>query len=217
MVSQLLYNDLYLKIDMKDSWVLIQTTLDNYEGWIPANQHHPITEEKYNECKAASLYATTDPITNFENKFLSLGSLFYEFHAGLTKIPESFDPEKMITYGKKLIGAPYLWGGKSVFGIDCSGFVQTCARAAGLFLPRDASQQMQCGSLVYFLPETKAGDFAFFGKEDGSVTHVGIIIGNEQILHASGCVRIDYLDQTGIYNQETETHTHQLLAIKRLL
>ena len=101
-------------------------------------------------------------------------------------------------------------------GIDCSGLVQICARMSGLLIPRDSSQQVKEGELVYFLQETQLGDLAFFGDEDGVITHVGIIMGNEQIIHSSGQVRIDYLDQTGIFNKERNEHTHRLQAIKRL-
>ena len=107
-------------------------------------------------------------------------------------------------------------GGRTAFGIDCSGLTQVCARLSGLLLPRDANQQIAYGELVYFLQETQPGDLAFFGEEDGHITHVGIVMGNEQIIHASGQVRIDYLDQTGIFNKEKNEHTHLLQAVKRM-
>ena len=122
----------------------------------------------------------------------------------------------LLQQAQMLVNVPYLWGGCTAFGIDCSGLVQICARLSGLLLPRDASQQVACGDLVYFLQETCAGDLAFFGDEDGRITHVGILMGDEQIIHASGQVRIDYLDQTGIFNKELNVHTHRLQAIKRM-
>ena len=216
MVSQLLYNETYTVLDKTQEWLLIQTHFDQYEGWIQAKQFCEIGEDEYKALKNRKLYLTNKPIVEYEGKFLSLGTPLYEPHADAIETPSEFQPELMVDYAKMLLNAPYLWGGRTVMGIDCSGLVQVCARLAGLALPRDASQQIEHGELVYFLQETQPGDLAFFGNEEGHITHVGIIMGNEQIIHASGQVRIDFLDQTGIFNKEKNEHTHLLQAIKRL-
>ena len=216
MVSQLLYNELYTVLDKTSEWVLIQTDFDHYEGWIQAKQFCKITEEDYKALKAKKYYLTDKPLVECNGRFLSIGTPLYEPHPDAVEMPSEFRPELMVDYAKKLLDAPYLWGGRTVFGIDCSGLVQVCARLSGLVLPRDASQQMECGEFVYFLQETQPGDLAFFGNEDGRITHVGIVMGNEQIIHASGQVHIDFLDQTGIFNKELDTHTHFLQAIKRM-
>ena len=216
MVSQLLYNELYTKLDEVNGWTLIRTELDQYEGWIWAKQHHALSNEEFERLKASKCYLTNKPIVALDGKLLSIGTPLYDPHADAMEMPTAFNLDLMIENAKKLLDVPYLWGGRTVMGIDCSGFVQICARNAGLLLPRDASQQAQCGEVVYFLQETQPGDLAFFGDEDGHITHVGIIIGDEQIIHASGKVRIDYLDQTGIFNKELNAHTHHLQAIKRL-
>lgn len=216
MVSQLLYNETYMVLDKTSEWVLIQTDLNPYEGWIQAKQFVEISEEEYKDLKSKKLYLTDKPIVEYNGQFLSMGTPLYESHPDAVELPPEFHPELMVNYAKKLLGAPYLWGGRCMMGIDCSGLVQVCARLAGIILPRDASQQVKEGNLVYFLQETQPGDLAFFGEEDGHITHVGIVMGNEQIIHASGQVRIDYLDQTGIFNKELDAHTHFLQAIKRL-
>ena len=216
MVSQLLYNETYMVLDKTSEWVLIQTDLNPYEGWIQAKQFVEISEEEYKNLKSKKLYLTYKPIVEYNGQFLSMGTPLYEPHPDAVELPHEFHPELMVDYAKKLLGAPYLWGGRCMMGIDCSGLVQVCARLAGIILPRDASQQVKEGNLVYFLQETQPGDLAFFGEEDGHITHVGIVMGNEQIIHASGQVRIDYLDQTGIFNKELDAHTHFLQAIKRL-
>ena len=217
MVSQLLYNELYTKLDEKSEWILIRTELDQYEGWIPAKQHHPINENEFLQLKDSKLLIVNQPVANYKGRIVSFGTPLFEPAECAAEMPQAFQPQAMIDNARKLLGAPYLWGGRTVMGIDCSGFVQLCARSAGLLLPRDASQQIQCGEVVYFLQETQPGDLAFFGNENGTITHVGIIIGNEQIIHASGEVRIDYLDQTGIFNKETGIHTHQLVGVKRMI
>ena len=217
MVSQLLYNELYTKLDEKPEWVLIRTELDQYEGWISVKQHHSISENGFEQLKAKKLFIVNQSVGNYNDKIISFGTPLFEPAGFAAEMPQAFLPQTMIDNARKLLGAPYLWGGRTVMGIDCSGFVQLCARSAGLLLPRDASQQINCGELVYFLQETQPGDLAFFGNENGVITHVGIIIGNEQIIHASGEVRIDYLDQTGIFNKERNMHTHQLVGIKRIM
>lgn len=216
MVSQLLFNEVYEVLEVKPEWIHVKTDLDQYEGWIQSKQHHALSEEDYNLLRNKRKYYTNKPIVEYKGRFLSLGTPLFEPYPDALEPPMVFQPSLMLEYGMKLLNAPYLWGGRTVFGIDCSGFVQLCARAAGKQLPRDASEQVKEGELVYFLPEILPGDLAFFGKEDGHIVHVGMMLDTERILHASGRVRIDYLDQSGIFNKERNGHTHRLQVIKRL-
>lgn len=216
MVSQLLYNELYEVLDEKPGWYLIKSMEDQYEGWVQGIQHHAVSEQDFLDFKGKKRYIVDQPMLEYQGRFLSMGTVLFEPVPGSMTIPESFSPALMLEFGQKFLDAPYLWGGRNIFGIDCSGFVQLCARAAGKALPRDASQQVNEGELVYFLPEIQPGDLAFFGNEDGHIVHVGMMLDNEHILHASGQVRIDYLDQTGIFNKERNEHTHRLQVIKRI-
>ena len=216
MVSQLLYNELYKVLDEKPGWYLIQTEDDHYEGWIQGIQHHAIGDEEFQTLSQKKRFVVDQPVLEHQGRQLSIGTMLYEPVAGTMTIPEGFSPTLMLDFAQKMLNAPYLWGGRSILGIDCSGFVQLCARAAGKTLPRDASQQVQEGELVYFLPEIQPGDLAFFGNEEGKIIHVGMMLDTERIIHASGQVRIDYLDQSGIFNKERNEHTHRLQVIKRI-
>jgi cell wall-associated NlpC family hydrolase len=115
------------------------------------------------------------------------------------------------------LNAPYLWGGRSPFGIDCSGLVQMVFRINGFRMKRDASMQAGQGSQVSFADSAEPGDIAFFENEEGIISHTGIVLHGKKIIHASGRVRIDDLDHEGIFNQELKKYTHKLRLIKTLL
>ena len=123
----------------------------------------------------------------------------------------------LITTAYQYLNAPYLWGGKTPFGIDCSGFTQMVYKLNGYHLLRDASQQAGQGDALSFIEESEPGDLAFFDNDEGKIIHVGIMMENNYIIHASGKVRIDRLDHLGIYNAEQNRHTHRLRVIKKII
>jgi gamma-D-glutamyl-L-lysine dipeptidyl-peptidase len=125
--------------------------------------------------------------------------------------------ELVETYMHPFLGAPYLWGGRTPWGVDCSGFTQMIFMFMGIYLPRDAAQQAEEGDPVQPLELAEPGDLAFFDNDEGRIIHVGIILGDRRIVHASGRVRIDTLDQEGIFNAEEKRYSHHLRLVKRVL
>jgi gamma-D-glutamyl-L-lysine dipeptidyl-peptidase len=125
-------------------------------------------------------------------------------------------------YLHPFMGAPYLWGGRTPSGVDCSGLIQMLYILMGIYLPRDASQQVLEGDAVELLDLCEPGDLAFFENEEGRIVHVGLILtrnddGDLRIAHASGRVRIDRLDHQGIFDQEAGSYSHKLRTIRRVL
>ena len=123
----------------------------------------------------------------------------------------------MLEFAMRFLRAPYLWGGRTPVGIDCSGFTQLIYKSIGIQIPRDASQQVELGQPLDFASEGQIGDLAFFQNEEGRIVHVGMVCAPGKIIHASGQVRIDKLDDTGIFNCDTGKYSHQLRIIKRIL
>lgn len=216
LVSELLFNDIYEVIEEDFEWIKIRCLYDSYEGWVRALQHHEISDQEYNEYLIRDKYIINVPISYYNDKLISFGSKVFEKTSSSIPMRKQYDSKIMVESAIKLLETPYRWGGKSVMGIDCSAYVQLCAKVAGYKLPRDASQQVKLGKTITSLKEAQSGDLAFFENENGRITHVGILLSGDKIIHASGKVRIDSIDKKGIYNKELENHTHKLSIIKRL-
>ncbi len=235
-VSQLLFGEHYYVIesDKEQKWLLIRNYFDQYEGWIDVKQHTSISKEYFDHILNADFKITTDLTSGLLYKkspiLILMGSVIPVTNTELFKIEEQLafngeakaqgqrrDIEFLKTIAKRYLNSPYQWGGKSPFGIDCSGFVQMVFKITGYKLPRDAWQQAESGELVSDFTLAKAGDLAFFKNDQGKLTHVGILLEMGRIIHASGKVRIDYFDQTGILHTESNQYTHKLSHIQRVL
>jgi hypothetical protein len=210
LVTELLFNDLYEVIDNQGDWLYIRMEYDGYEGWIRSLQHFEIQADAYKALASVDSYVVNKPVELYDSKLLTFGTSIYAMDKCC------IEANSFINNALSLLDTPYRWGGRTVFGIDCSAFVQLCAKTIGIKLPRDASQQVECGEDVYFLTEAQPGDLAFFENAEHHIIHVGIILDGDKIIHASGKVRIDSLDQTGIFNKELGKHTHFLSTIKRI-
>jgi hypothetical protein len=227
MVSQVLYGDLFKIIEMRKSWCKIRLAFDKYEGWIDTKQYFEISKEVYDDLRAESPKLSTDLIEFIQDKTQQLYSIPLGSQLnGLPVLEHTFDgmfsdkknnKDQLIATAFNYLNAPYLWGGKTPFGIDCSGFTQMVYKLNGYKLLRDASQQATQGEALSFIEESEPGDLAFFDNNEGNIVHVGIIMQDNYIIHAHGKVRIDRLDHSGIYNVDKNTHTHKLRVIKKVI
>lgn len=237
MVTQLLYGELVAIEQQKEGWYAIRNVYDNYEGWVDAKQVQPINEaefhrlNKFDPCFVNDLVEVVQDIETLEAIPVVMGSMIrnlennefvvdgkrYEYTGQVRCAGDEVSVREIIEHAMMFLNAPYLWGGKSSFGIDCSGFVQLVFMLSGIYLLRDASQQAGLGEHVSFLDEARPGDLLFFDNPEGEIVHVGIFLQDGEIIHASGKVRIDNIDHQGIYNEGLKRHTHKLRLIRRIL
>ncbi|WP_413998742.1 NlpC/P60 family protein [Flavobacterium sp. W1B] len=231
-VSQVLFGEHFEILEQLKQWSRIKLQYDGYEGWVDSKQYQLISESNYNQLTNEIIVLNSDLIeyiTAPSNLLLPIplgSSLSFlknkeintsGFHFEGTTVEGIKDKKELINTAFSYLNSPYLWGGKTPFGIDCSGFTQMVYKLNGYKLLRDASQQAIQGEALSFIEESEPGDLAFFDNEEGNITHVGIIMENNYIIHASGKVRIDRLDHLGIYNAETNKHTHKLRVIKKII
>ena len=236
MRSQLLFGELFEIMDRKGrQWVKIRCLWDNHVGWVSMHQVTFITPKEYEQYQQHFAYnlEIMQPIRG-DDHFLpiTLGARLpnfdgIRFHIGLHHFTYSgqaifpgdvqANSEFIIKMAKRFLHTPFLWGGRSPFGIDSDGFVQLIFKLIEQKLPREAAEQIYLGESVHFVEQTQAGDIAFFHDRNQKINHCGIILPDQKIIHAYGKVRIDSLDHYGIFNDEYHRYTHHLRLIKRLL
>ncbi|MDN3492996.1 C40 family peptidase [Winogradskyella bathintestinalis] len=227
MVTQALYGDFFKVLEQRKKWSRIRFAFDKYEGWIDNKQYLEIEELEYNKLKTSDINLSKDLIEFVSDSVNNLYPIPVGSDLnGMALLNHKFDgaaltskstKEHIINSSFLFLNAPYLWGGKTPFGIDCSGFTQMVYKLNGYKLYRDASEQALQGEALSFIEESEPGDLAFFDNAEGNITHVGIIMKDNYVIHAHGKVRIDRLDHSGIYNIEKNIHTHKLRVIKKII
>ncbi|MGB5943084.1 MAG: C40 family peptidase [Leeuwenhoekiella sp.] len=227
MVNQVLYGETFKVLEQRKKWSRIRLDHDNYEGWLDNKQYLEISEEAHQSSVSTENQLAKDllqlvtledgqvmpiPLGSVVSSAVSLEHIYEGvFFSGKR------DKENLVETALLYIKSPYLWGGRTPFGLDCSGFTQMVYKLNGHKLFRDASQQAAQGEPLSFIEESEPGDLAFFDNNEGAIIHVGIMMADHYIIHCHGEVRIDRIDHTGIYNATKREHSHQLRVIKRVV
>ncbi|ANF51115.1 hydrolase Nlp/P60 [Chryseobacterium glaciei] len=215
-VTEILFGESADILEVNKNWTKIKMHYDGYEGWMDTKQIKPVTDEELANRKVTVVTEDfSSVLTNDGRTLLSMGSEV-EFQTVASRRSHDLRESVALT-AKEFLNVPYLWGGKSFFAVDCSGFTQLVYKVHNIKLPRDTYQQAEVGDALTFVEESQLGDLAFFENPEGKIIHVGIMLDNQKIIHASGKVRIDTLDSTGIFNKELNKHTHKLRVIKSIL
>ncbi|TXD53605.1 MULTISPECIES: C40 family peptidase [unclassified Polaribacter] len=234
MISQVLFGENFTILEKQKYWSKIKISFDACEGYIDNKQFEEISEDLFTKLATQKkVYAgeVIDFITNSTNDLLTIplgsrlpfftndtfqlnGKTFsYQGNVLSGKLPKKELIQKAFTF----LNTPFLWGGKTPFGIDCSGFTQIVYQLCGYKLCRNTNEQAKQGDVLSFIEESEPGDLAFFDNEEGEIIHVGIILQDYHIIHAHGKVRIDTLDHSGIFNHDLQKHTHRLRVIKKMI
>jgi hypothetical protein len=234
LVTELFFGECYTLMAALGNWLQVRNAADDYEGWIDYKQHYPVSGTYFQEWKSRSHPHAIDVVQTVSNSHtripvligstlpffdglnIRLGEEMFVYNGRATNTSLPFKTAFLAKIAQSYLKAPYVWGGRSVFGIDCSGFTQQVFAICGYQLPRDAWQQVSHGQEVHFASQAQAGDLAFFDNAEGRIIHVGLVLENSQIIHAHGEVRIDPLDHHGIFNTTRKRYSHNLRIIKRI-
>ena len=234
--SQLLFGELFTIVSRKSKkWIKIECALDKCSGWINPQQVHLLNTRQYlvfQQNVGISIELAASLTADSKSFPILIGSSLPGFDGMSFKMPDGKyifngqaimtddrkpSPELLVKIAKKYLNTPYQSGGRSPFGIDASGLTQMIFKIMGIPLPRHAAQQSELGEIIDFVLLSKEGDLAFFIDKENKINHVGIMYGENEIIHVDGHVRIDRLDHEGIYNVNTKKYTHRLKFVKRIL
>lgn len=237
--TQMLFGETCQILEQQPRWTRVRLDGDGQEGWVDAKMLTPMTDAEYQtHTEALKTFAAvafpmafavsennsqTIPLTagtrlpNYQNgRFEVLGVGFRIDPNMVITEPLPLNQDSLLKTVRFFLNVPYLWGGKNALGMDCSGFTQVIMSLFGKQLLRNASEQVTQGEPVAELKDAQAGDLAFFDHEDGKISHVGIVIDPERVIHCSGRVKVETLDPEGIFSPEQNARTHHLVSLRRV-
>ena len=218
MINQLFFGEIITIIKTKEKWSFISSNIDKYQGWIRNLHFKLIKKSDYKILsKSDSVFSKSEIIIKNDTSEITIptGSLLSSVKFLNYSYVDEGEYKSLLETIKSFINSPYLWGGKTKNGVDCSGLVQSIFKTLNIILPRDSKEQSNFG--VEIKEGYKLGDLAFFGENANKISHVGILVNNETIVHAYGKVRMDKINSRGIYNIEEERITHFLQKVNRIL
>ena len=218
MINQLFFGESITIIKTKEKWSFISSNIDKYQGWIRNLHFKLIKKSEYKILsKSDSVFSKSEIIIKNDTSEITIptGSLLSSVKFLNYSYVDEGEYKSLLETIKSFINSPYLWGGKTKNGVDCSGLVQSIFKTLNIILPRDSKEQSNFG--VEIKEGYKLGDLAFFGENANKISHVGILVDNETIVHAYGKVRMDKINSSGIYNIEEERITHFLQKVNRIL
>ena len=237
-LTQLLFAETVDILEEKQRWIRIKNDADGQIGWVDFKMLTKLSDseselvakaDKSARVMMPMAYAVSEnngqtiPLTagtclpNYKDgRFEVLGVGFRIDPSMVADKSLEMTTEKIMEVVRFFLNVPYLWGGKSALGMDCSGFTQIIHSLFGHQLLRNASEQVTQGMPVKSLKNAQTGDLAFFDHEDGKISHVGLILDSERIIHCSGRVKVEKLDEIGIFSiEQGGTYTHHLVSIRR--
>ena len=218
MINQLFFGESITIIKTKEKWSFVASNIDKYKGWI-RNLHFKLIKKSDYKLfsKSDSVFSKSEIIIKNDTSEITIptGSLLSSVKFLNYSYVDEGEYKSLLETIKSFINSPYLWGGKTKNGMDCSGLVQSIFKTLNIILPRDSKEQSDFG--IEIKERYKLGDLAFFGENVNKISHVGILVDNETIVHAYGKVRMDKINSRGIYNIEEERITHFLQKVNRIL
>lgn len=237
--TQMLFGQTCEITESKERWMYVRLDADGQEGWVDAKMVTPMSAKEYtayrtqykscarvvfpvayavseNNGQTIPLTAGTGLTGYKDGRFEVLGVGFRIEPSMVAATPMEMNEPNLLQVVRFFLNVPYLWGGKNALGMDCSGFTQVIMSLFGKQLLRNASEQATQGRQVTRLSNAKAGDLAFFDHKDGKISHVGIVIDKDRIIHCSGRVKVEKLDETGIFNTEKGDYSHHLVTLRRI-